>query len=554
MYVRRLFLILCLLVYAAPAHASLMDMVSDTISTSIPGAPASHDILFTTIHAIPPGGTITITPDAGAFMIPTEFDYTDADLVVWNGTTSVERVLAPVPSDTDDGFQVETGNAGQIVITLSSSQGIPAGTKVELLLGPNATFGAQGAVSIANPLTPTSYRIGLLTADDVGASIDYATAMIAVVLPVSLTVPLKNVPPSIFGALPTGEVAAGSKIIELTFQTDRTATCRYSLTPNTPYASMTGLFTPTLSTVFYAVLSGFQDGTTYTYYIRCKGVQGAIATDDYPLTFSLAATPMSNTSVTQAGSVIGYGPVPNGSQVLYLSSATLAGFTSPGSTVQVLKDGVQLVTVQAGADGSFHADAPNVERGTYTFSLYSTDKEQHTTATYSATLTLGQGTSNTISNIVLSPTVGLETDQVPVGNKVHVSGEAVPNSGIVVSFASKTDTSAQPLQFTATTSANGVWDLMATGTLQKGTYQVRARQVLTAAQSDYSAPLYVGIGQSPSVAATNRADINKDGKVNLIDFSIMLSMWGTSNPKADLNDDGVVNLADFSILLFNWTG
>jgi hypothetical protein len=37
-----------------------------------------------------------------------------------------------------------------------------------------------------------------------------------------------------------------------------------------------------------------------------------------------------------------------------------------------------------------------------------------------------------------------------------------------------------------------------------------------------------------------------------------LFWWGSdggdSNPPADINRDGKVNLTDFSILLFNWTG
>ena len=50
------------------------------------------------------------------------------------------------------------------------------------------------------------------------------------------------------------------------------------------------------------------------------------------------------------------------------------------------------------------------------------------------------------------------------------------------------------------------------------------------------------------------ADLNRDGKVNLIDFSIMLFHWGNPDPVADINEDGTVDLTDFSILLFNWTG
>jgi hypothetical protein len=101
-----------------------------------------------------------------------------------------------------------------------------------------------------------------------------------------------------------------------------------------------------------------------------------------------------------------------------------------------------------------------------------------------------------------------------------------------------------------------LWDTTASSTLAKGTYLVKARQSLPTAQSDFSAPAYIGIGQSPIVTTEGglKADINKDGKVNLVDFSILLTAWGTSDDKSDINSDGIVNLADFSILLFYWTG
>jgi hypothetical protein len=63
-----------------------------------------------------------------------------------------------------------------------------------------------------------------------------------------------------------------------------------------------------------------------------------------------------------------------------------------------------------------------------------------------------------------------------------------------------------------------------------------------------------GIGTEVDDAACGVADLNCDGLVNLIDFSILLFHWGTSNPIADINGDGTVDLIDFSIMLFNWTG
>jgi hypothetical protein len=47
-------------------------------------------------------------------------------------------------------------------------------------------------------------------------------------------------------------------------------------------------------------------------------------------------------------------------------------------------------------------------------------------------------------------------------------------------------------------------------------------------------------------------DLNGDGKVNIIDLSIFLNYWGTTDPTADFNNDGIVNILDISILLTYW--
>ena len=47
-------------------------------------------------------------------------------------------------------------------------------------------------------------------------------------------------------------------------------------------------------------------------------------------------------------------------------------------------------------------------------------------------------------------------------------------------------------------------------------------------------------------------DINLDGTVNSLDWSIMNALWGTNDAGADLNHDGIVNSLDFSILNQNW--
>jgi hypothetical protein len=63
---------------------------------------------------------------------------------------------------------------------------------------------------------------------------------------------------------------------------------------------------------------------------------------------------------------------------------------------------------------------------------------------------------------------------------------------------------------------------------------------------------------TPPVVPGNcrRADFNCDGKVNSIDFSILLYYWKSkppfANPRVDINKDGKVDSVDFSIMLYEW--
>jgi len=51
-----------------------------------------------------------------------------------------------------------------------------------------------------------------------------------------------------------------------------------------------------------------------------------------------------------------------------------------------------------------------------------------------------------------------------------------------------------------------------------------------------------------------KGDINKDGKVDKYDFSILMANWGrTGSNVADVNADGKVDKYDFSLLMLNWS-
>lgn len=67
----------------------------------------------------------------------------------------------------------------------------------------------------------------------------------------------------------------------------------------------------------------------------------------------------------------------------------------------------------------------------------------------------------------------------------------------------------------------------------------------------------IRISEAPdNCAGKKAADVNCDGKVNLVDLTTVANNWGTSstNARADVNSDGKVNLYDLTTVANNWSG
>lgn len=547
------------------ASASILLAVSDLISDSAPSAEVTHEITFTPFKNIPPSGQIKIIPAAGKFNIPVGFDYTDVDFAVATSTQFIERDVAEIASLTEDGVSVTAGTSGAIILTLNSSTGVSAGEHVRIRLGTNASVGDAGTLNITNPSSVGSHRIRLETDSDTGLQLDVTNAIIAVIAPIALHVKPIALAPILFEGLPQGAIASGNTVIELSIKTDSIATCRYSLTPGTDYLSMTQQFEPRLGTLFTKVLSGFQDDTQYTYYVRCAGIQGVATDEDYIIQFKLDPTPFSGVAIAEGTPTTGLsgnlgnggaGDFPNGSAQLYVATVNFTGTSIPGAPVTILKDGKIAGTAQAKNDGSFTASITGLERGTYTFQLYSTDSAARTSSSYTVTLTVGQGTINNIRDVIIPPTIAIDPESIGVGDSATALGAAIPSAQVELTMMRRSNASTTPVPqlFTASTTAQGVWQIpIPADQFSQGTYVVKARALRgDSLASPFSKTALETVGKSTGACAT--PDINKDGKVNLIDFSILLTMWNTDSARGDFNCDAKVNLADFSIMLFNWTG
>jgi YVTN family beta-propeller protein len=82
----------------------------------------------------------------------------------------------------------------------------------------------------------------------------------------------------------------------MSLATNQNATCRYATTAGTAYTAMTATFANTGLDQHSTGIRGLVDGNRYTYYVRCRGTNGAVNSDDLRITFSVAAAPGSTTN------------------------------------------------------------------------------------------------------------------------------------------------------------------------------------------------------------------------------------------------------------------
>ncbi|HAT68594.1 MAG TPA: hypothetical protein DCS20_03165 [Candidatus Yonathbacteria bacterium] len=151
----------------------------------------------------------------------------------------------------------------------------------------------------------------------------------------------------------------------------------------------------------------------------------------------------------------------------------------------------------------------------------------------------------TEKDLLLPPTSALEGTQITRGMNAIILGSAVPDytihlelDGILIQdmLASK----------------DGTYKFeIPTGTLEFGAHTLRTRQTdpQSKKRSDFSTSRTLTISR----LAVVQADLNSDGKIDIRDWSIFLSLWGskgaTGRARIDFNTDGKVDITDFSIFI-----
>ena len=211
-------------------------------------------------------------------------------------------------------------------------------------------------------------------------------------------------------------------------------------------------------------------------------------------------------------------------------------------------------SVRSDGSGDFEF-ATEASPGTATLGIWANDSSGNRSITLNNTFDVTQGAVTNLNGIVLPPTINVPNQNVDPGAVIIISGQSVPNS-LVELHVDDSDIVEE-----ATAGDDGDWSInFDTSQVTIAEHILRARSIIgtppLTTRSSFSSSLQLFVGVDGQ--ATQPSDLNRDGSINLIDFSILIFWWqtngGDSDPSADINGNGQVSLEDFSILLFNWTG
>lgn len=229
------------------------------------------------------------------------------------------------------------------------------------------------------------------------------------------------------------------------------------------------------------------------------------------------------------------------------------GLAAPGATVTVSRSSQSIASVNADDQANFSITVTDQPTGQQTYVVGATDDQGRMLKSVTFVLTLNASTTTIVTGVFLGPSIALDRTSVKLGQFVTVSGTTAPSSTVTVTVTST------PKEYTVSTNAAGDWSkLVNTEDVGVGTHAVQARALFGGSQtSALSDSLSFAVNALEQCDGKKTADVNCDGKINLVDFSILLFFWQQTNPRnerSDINRDGRVTIVDFSIMLFQWTG
>lgn len=236
------------------------------------------------------------------------------------------------------------------------------------------------------------------------------------------------------------------------------------------------------------------------------------------------------------------------------------GVAYPGSIISLLKNGVVVAQVPASPNGNFEFHVRNLDAGVYSFGVRAEDADHLTSKLLQFTVFVTSGITTVIDGIFMPPTITSDKSEVKHGEIITFLGTAAPDANVKLSFHSDTEIFKK-----VAANSKGIWVFkLDSSELELGNHESKARSITESDISPYSDILPFIVGDTNRLRSKvksllgfrQKCDLNSDGRVNILDFSIMAFWYKRLGfpAKVDLNTDNKVNLTDLSILAYCWTG
>ena len=240
-------------------------------------------------------------------------------------------------------------------------------------------------------------------------------------------------------------------------------------------------------------------------------------------TIAATTTTVPTTTTTTIGVGGGGGGGGGGNQNnninLISTAVVLKGKAYPLSSVTLLKDSQVVGVTKAGPDANFTFSLSGLSAGDYMFSVYSQDKNQSRSNLLTFPIKITLGVTTEITGVFLSPTLSADKQQVRKGDKIVLFGQTVPSSEIVITVRS------EEINLKTKADKSGVYLYnLDTSDMDIGSHLARSRATNDGFISPNSRGVGFVVGNKNILNVVKqqilKGDLNKDGKVNLIDFSI----------------------------------
>lgn len=240
-----------------------------------------------------------------------------------------------------------------------------------------------------------------------------------------------------------------------------------------------------------------------------------------------------------------------------------SGIAYPRERVTLLKDAQVAATTVAGPDARFQISLTGLIPGNYIFSLYAEDREGRRSRLFTFPESITQGAIINVTGIFIPPTIDTDKIEVKRGDNITILGQSAPQSDILITIQSDNEFFIKTIS-----DKDGLYSrVFDSSVLDYGTHYSKSKASIgNQLISDYGEVVSFIVGDKNVIKThenkkCGKADLNCDGRVNLVDFSIAaywyerpLSSEFTIVERERLNGDGKVDLIDFSIMAYYWTG